>query len=516
MTCLIKHTSGEAKELVKGFVHSISGKCFEEAMSALEREYGNCHFIASAYLKKLKDWPAIKYSDSRGFKTFCHFLNRCKVIKSSELLSSLDSVEMIRSVLSKYPTPVQEAWNKKVLGIRQNHGRQCNFLDIVEFAEHQSMMMTNPEFSREAFDSSRDKNPAKARAFVVSKPDSPSAEICSLCNSEHQLQSCDQFSLMPIREREEFVKQQHLCFGCLTPTSSKHYSRVCKDRLVCSICSGNHPTLLHRDRKEGNVTVAHTKAKTSQIKVVNLSVVPVEVWHKADPSHKVKTYALLDECSEGTFVSQNLLDVLPLAQGCKADLTLETLCGTKSVSTMSVQDLVVSCGELHAEKYSAVPLNLPTTFLQESIPLEMNCSSYIDAIERWPHLRKLSGQLQSPKNGHVGLLIGANVPKALEPQEIITGNGNSPYAKRTALGWAIIGPCGDTGKGSIACHRVGLRTAAVDISTNQIAKHHFQSVQSVKDQTLANDFYKMYCHEFDEHQGERSAYSIRDKEFLKI
>ena len=43
-------------------------------------------------------------------------------------------------------------------------------------------------------------------------------------------------------------------------------------------------------------------------------------------------------------------------------------------------------------------------------------------------------------NVEVGLLIGCNYPKALNPKEVILGNDSDPYAVKTELGWGIIGP----------------------------------------------------------------------------
>ena len=39
----------------------------------------------------------------------------------------------------------------------------------------------------------------------------------------------------------------------------------------------------------------------------------------------------------------------------------------------------------------------------------------------------------------VGLLIGLNCPRAIKPLEVVPGVEDNPYAKRTALGWGIIG-----------------------------------------------------------------------------
>lgn len=57
-------------------------------------------------------------------------------------------------------------------------------------------------------------------------------------------------------------------------------------------------------------------------------------------------------------------------------------------------------------------------------------------------------------NAEIGLLIGTNVPKALEPQEVIHSVNEGPYAVRTALGWTVNGPlrdgnCNQTKDGAI-------------------------------------------------------------------
>ena len=48
-------------------------------------------------------------------------------------------------------------------------------------------------------------------------------------------------------------------------------------------------------------------------------------------------------------------------------------------------------------------------------------------------------------DAEVSLLIGSDVPQALEPLEIRRGQRGEPYATRTALGWVVNGPIGRTG-----------------------------------------------------------------------
>ena len=40
---------------------------------------------------------------------------------------------------------------------------------------------------------------------------------------------------------------------------------------------------------------------------------------------------------------------------------------------------------------------------------------------------------------NVGMLVGYERSKALTPREVISGEGNEPYAIKTNLGWSIVG-----------------------------------------------------------------------------
>ncbi len=58
-------------------------------------------------------------------------------------------------------------------------------------------------------------------------------------------------------------------------------------------------------------------------------------------------------------------------------------------------------------------------------------------LQRWPYLKTV----HSPEiEAGIELLIGTNVPKALEPLEVIRSVNDGPYAIRTILGWTVNGP----------------------------------------------------------------------------
>ncbi len=53
-------------------------------------------------------------------------------------------------------------------------------------------------------------------------------------------------------------------------------------------------------------------------------------------------------------------------------------------------------------------------------------------LQKWPNLPEIEAGIE--------LLIGTNIPKALEPLEIICSVNDGPYAIRTILEWTVNGP----------------------------------------------------------------------------
>ena len=56
-----------------------------------------------------------------------------------------------------------------------------------------------------------------------------------------------------------------------------------------------------------------------------------------------------------------------------------------------------------------------------------------------------------PIDHSIGLLIGINALRALEPWRIIKSVGSGPYAVKTLLGWVINGPLGSDENLSETC-----------------------------------------------------------------
>jgi hypothetical protein len=61
---------GAAHQLVKNCSYSDATKGYKAGMKLLQQEYGNEYVIATEYLSKLEDWPAIKGEDAKALKVY--------------------------------------------------------------------------------------------------------------------------------------------------------------------------------------------------------------------------------------------------------------------------------------------------------------------------------------------------------------------------------------------------------------------------------------------------------------
>ena len=60
-------------------------------------------------------------------------------------------------------------------------------------------------------------------------------------------------------------------------------------------------------------------------------------------------------------------------------------------------------------------------------------------VERWSHLEGID---IDEVDCEVGIIIGNDVPKALQHKEVVESNSDGPYAMRTVWGWTVNGPLG--------------------------------------------------------------------------
>ena len=250
-------------------------------------------------------------------------------------------------------------------------------------------------------------------------------------------------------------------------------------------------------------------------------VVPVRVKH-SDSDKEVKNFTLLDSCSQGTFVTEDLISKLSVS-GVKTSINIKALNGNQKQSSSLVQGLMVSA-PITSPSNQIHWIKLPKSFTRKEIPVDPVEIPTPIKLRKWKYLDKVAKHLATDDEVSVDLLIGANCVQALEPVDVISSQCGGPYAFCTILGWCIVGPIEDRigSHGTVSCNRV--RVAEAGIRGNSIAKHHFEIQSKVDDIGIKEMWQRMYELDFVEPKmlsnnvmtDKLEEISYEDKRFLRI
>lgn len=527
---LEQFTTGQPRILVRSCMHMSPQTAYVEAKKQLEWNFGNRAKITSAFIDKALNWSVLKSDDASALRADTFFLRSCfNTMDEAGFLDELENSTNMRILVSKLPFRLRDKWRLIIVDITEKCDRRARFKDLRDFLEKQTRAALDPVFGES--ENTKEKMASKpSKALLKTKSSSFATSVavvseqnndkhkperiqishedkgldqtrCLFCDQTHFLDVCDSFKLKANKEKVTFLKSKGLCFGCL---QRGHMSKACPHRLRCHTCNKNHPTVLHIDSKERQWQAAKAVCKESSVSnaLVSLnfgshtgagsnecalSVVPVKV--KLENGTKVvETYAFLDPGSSATFCTEALMMQLN-ASGKKVEIMLKTMGQERPVSSYKRFGMEVAA--LKQNEY----LRLPDVYTQKVIPVTKENMPKEENLRKWPYLKDVE---LTPINAGIGLLIGVNSPKALEPWRIINSEGNGPYAVLTHLGWVVNGPLNQ-----------GSEQDEHDASFVQVNHISISSLEEMLVKQYNQDFVENQC-------NERAEMSVEDKQFMNI
>ena len=265
---------------------------------------------------------------------------------------------MIRTVISKVHTTHQGRWNRRAIEIRKNKKREADFSDFVEFIEMEATLLSDPAYSRDALFEAKPQ--VKSFSTKISEAESSPVLKCYLCGGVHDVEDCEEYLGKDVNERHKIIFRQKLCFSCLTPVTSDHLAKSCQNKKKCRVCNSGHPTTLHGDKAK---SVNHSSLEDD---VISMCVVPILLHHKDNPKKQVTVYALLDDCSQATFIQEDILDTLNVPQKRETFISVKTLNGERCEQSFAVDGLVVQPIPTHSSRYTASCIKLPRAYSQSA------------------------------------------------------------------------------------------------------------------------------------------------------
>ncbi|XP_078495525.1 uncharacterized protein LOC144750934 [Ciona intestinalis] len=448
---LIQHCEQNVREKISHLTSKPPHIGYRTAWNTLHEEYGQPHVIARCCEEHLKDASKVNEFDNVGLKKLSVLMDKCCTsLHDVKQSSSVDSMEVMLSVIRKLPPVLHEKWIEWSVDVERRTGNRAKFTDLSEFVCLQSTL-ANSIFGRAIHPSSNRTANRRTRAMACStanpesRPTFKATNVCFLCKGCHPLDSCEKFKSQSLDERWDFVRSKKICFRCF---QDSHGARHCRSQVYCDApgCSGiYHHTLLHNPRlkelhvkQRKKITPSTEYSASVNASAVFLNVVPVKVRFK---DRELNTYAFLDQGSTTTFCEQSLVDELN-ATGTPRRLTLQTLTSAKSLDTTS---LTLSVRSLDGGEW----MQLPSVVAVDTIPIKPNIVPSSRLMRRHNYLRDV--ELRHVKNGTVKILIGADVPQAFRVESSRSGSGQCPDAIKTPLGWSLLGPSFDATTASFAC-----------------------------------------------------------------
>ena len=472
LTYLIQHCRGDAKNVIKDCVLLPPESAYVSAVSRLERRFGQSHLIARSYIDDMVQGPAIKPNDVDGLVKFSDEMANCQIVLSQlQFASDLDASGTLRSIVKRLPYTVQVKWADKASSLLEQ-GRNPTFADLSTFVEIRARVASSM-FGRDLA-CPREQNKPKTQTKPDSKPTNSMQKVTTLATSlsdsassgrspgkrseeskqqeneskqteikkdacphcektGHTVEKCFKFKKLDFKDRHESVRVMGLCFRCL---QSGHSARGCKK--TCGECKGSHHSLLHDSTRErtqaGAPTGSKEKADTKEHVVASTTVRPkskaslgtLPLIVKSQGRQK-RIYALVDSGSNTTLLRRDLADALGVS-GPVSPYKVNTLTGTATHEEQVKVELEL-CDASEENHVFVTALTVPEINIVVDPP--------VSAFAKFDYLKDVP--VSEVESSNVDLIIGTDCPEMFWTLEERRRERGEPIARKTLLGWIILG-----------------------------------------------------------------------------
>ena len=352
LTYLQAHLTGAARESVRGILCDAS--LYGAALYELEEEFGDPSRVIHATMKKLLAARPVRDGDLPALTELSRDLRTAvSVLQSMRYEADIAAATNVMTVAGKLSAGLAWRWGEFVV---ENGITRPTLIDLDGWlrrhvaAGRVAVTQTGtkqppkvegnpPETRPRRVFATASAHPArqtavKAGRIAAIKPSAADSDACVLCEQNHDVQCCGQFTAMTVDERAECAGRRGLCFNCL---ARGHISATCPSDARCEAegCGKRHHKLLHNGGRvfprrcdvnsaESTSTDAAKHVGTAAAEPnsrVLLQVMPITVH---GPSGSRTTNALLDMGSQVTLVTDSLCNRLGIS-GPSNGLVLKTV-----------------------------------------------------------------------------------------------------------------------------------------------------------------------------------------------
>ncbi len=226
-------------------------------------------------------------------------------------------------------------------------------------------------------------------------------------NKPHPLKKCRAFRKKSLEDRQQFIKEQLVCFRCCS--SIDHMAKNCKAEIQCMECgSDHHVSALHPGpapwkktafpvsedgREESDPTTQEVTSKCTEVCGAGMSyracskISLVNVYPVGHKKECKRMYVILDEQSNHSVVRTEFFDKFQI-EGSSFPYSLNTCAGLKETAGRRTSGYIVESLD------NNVSLHLPTLLECNQIPNIRSKIPTPDAARHFSHLMGIADENQ--------------------------------------------------------------------------------------------------------------------------
>ncbi|XP_028395734.1 uncharacterized protein LOC114519762 [Dendronephthya gigantea] len=333
--------------------------------------------------------------------------------------ADINANDNLRKIIMRLPDHIIERWKVFVTDIREK-GQTPTVSHISEYVRKRVKAEFDPDFG----DLQRDPRPPRGdhpaprkNLYATDRDSSRSPMKCYVCEEDHRVIDCPVLAKASVPERLELVKKARLCFSCLNRGHSKNDCRSKKKCKEDDSCPYFHHPLLH-----------HSSEPVASI-LDKASMMPVIRARFRAPNGRVREGNVLVDSGAGTTVIRSQFAKELGLNGKRERVDLAVVGGEKLEQPHS-----------RRVNFSISALEGNQEFKIEAHEIEKTILNVPELNRKWlrsfPHLRDIDF---SHASGSVDLILGVHYTHLHWEEEIRRGKEFQPVAKKTKLGWYVIG-----------------------------------------------------------------------------
>ncbi|XP_067041142.1 uncharacterized protein [Acropora muricata] len=449
--------NGNALQTTEGF--EVTGANYQPAVECLKHRYGRRRVVISSLVKSVVQMDAKSVVTAPSLRDLYDTLkNRTRALEALGEIPKSHGCILLAIFELKLPSAILEKWE---LELADTPDDEIDLELFFKFLNRQVVSKEAGERNLQGNLSLKGRSTNKGRdgrryppfievsdqeqvstasaLFSEAKP--LTVPSCRFCRGGHGSLNCPEFNGKAVDDRWKLVQECKLCFNCLKPTNSKHFSKICRQP-QCPVvnCGKRHHKLLHSQplivatENPTNTTLTGLAASKSST-TMKETLLQTALAKLSVNGQEVTVRVLLDSGSQRSYIRKNIAESIGL-QGPSEVLSVATLGGETSESKR-FQRVRFTLSPIQGHPKEAVEMEA-LTLPKICNPLGPVKLSLMDN----PHLQGLTLADSYPRNSvQVDVLIGAD-----HYYSFVTGtckrgeNPESLVAVESYFGWIITGP----------------------------------------------------------------------------